>query len=122
MSSITRKALQFSKTFVSVVPIVLVPFLTFCLQHLGGQHLFMVSSYRHRFTETLTSFCLVLKGSVLVGSETIPHEAFHTLVLSHEEGETGVQLAAGQDGTEFVVVRHTLDTFVTSMFNGTIII
>lgn len=100
---------------------VLVPFLTFCLQHLGGRHLFMVNLCRHRFTETLTSFCLVLKGSVLVGSETIPHEAFHTLVLSHEEGETGVQLAAGQDGTEFVVVRHTLHTFVTSiMSNGTI--
>ncbi|KAJ8700205.1 RNA pol II transcription cofactor [Pleurotus ostreatus] len=51
-----------------------------------------------------TAFVYVLKGSVFVGSETIPHEAFHTLVLSHEEGETGVQLAAGQDGTEFVVI------------------
>ncbi|KAG5221668.1 pirin domain-containing protein [Salix suchowensis] len=69
---------------------------------------------------TASGWTAFIYGSVLVGSETIPHEAFHTLVLSHEEGETGVQLAAGQDGTEFVVVRRTLDTFVILiMFNGT---
>ncbi len=72
--------------------------------------------------QTLINICLVLKGSVLVGSETIPHEAFHTLVLSHEEGETGVQLAAGQDGTEFVVVRHTFDSLPLARCHSMIIL
>lgn len=40
----------------------------------------------------------------MVNSETVPNEAFHTLVLSAENNETGVRLTAAEDNTEFVVV------------------
>ncbi len=45
------------------------------------------------------------KGALTIGSETIPHEAFHTLVLSAQEGETGVKITAAEDNSEFVLVR-----------------
>ena len=46
-----------------------------------------------------------LKGSVKVGQEDgLPHEAFHTLVLSSDATETGVFLTAAEDGTEFILV------------------
>ena len=47
---------------------------------------------------------VVLKGSVIVGDDTIAQEAFHTIVLSAEPNETGVKLTAAEDGTEFVLV------------------
>ena len=52
-----------------------------------------------------TDFLLVLKGSISIGSElkTI-HEAFHTLVLSGEKGQTGVAISTIEKGTEIVVI------------------
>lgn len=35
----------------------------------------------------------------------MPNEAFHTLVLSAEGNETGVQVKAAEDGTELILVR-----------------
>ncbi|OCH95507.1 hypothetical protein OBBRIDRAFT_720226 [Obba rivulosa] len=51
-----------------------------------------------------TSFIYVLKGSITVGGETLPHEAFHTLVLSADENETGVEVTSTDENTEFVLV------------------
>ena len=52
-----------------------------------------------------TYFNLALKGSVKVGQEqSLPHEAFHTLVLSSAGNETGVSLTATEDDTEFILV------------------
>jgi len=51
-----------------------------------------------------TAFLYVWKGSVRVGSESIPYDAFHTVVLSNEKDETGVSLTAANDGTEFILV------------------
>ena len=34
----------------------------------------------------------------------MPYETFHTLVLSAETGETGVELTATEENTEFVLV------------------
>jgi len=51
-----------------------------------------------------TSFIYVLEGSLSVGSESIPHQAFHTLVLSAQSNETGVSLTATEDSTEFILV------------------
>jgi hypothetical protein len=42
---------------------------------------------------------------VSVGSESIPHEAYHTLVLSAKGDETGVSLTATEESTEFILVR-----------------
>ncbi|KAI0818559.1 pirin domain-containing protein [Irpex lacteus] len=50
-----------------------------------------------------TAFIYILKGSVIVGEDTLPHETFNTLVLSAESGETGVKLTAAEDGTEFML-------------------
>ncbi|KLO07969.1 hypothetical protein SCHPADRAFT_835900 [Schizopora paradoxa] len=52
-----------------------------------------------------TSFIYILKGSVKVGQEqSLPHEAFNTLVLSSSGNETGVSLTATEDNTEFILV------------------
>lgn len=51
-----------------------------------------------------TSFLYIWKGAVTVGSESIPNEAFHTIVLSNEKNETGVSLTAAEDNTEFILV------------------
>ncbi|OBZ75233.1 hypothetical protein A0H81_04422 [Grifola frondosa] len=51
-----------------------------------------------------TSFMYTLKGSVRIGPESIPHEPFHTLVLSSEANETGVQITATEDNTEVVLI------------------
>lgn len=52
-----------------------------------------------------TYLLLVLKGSISIGSElkTI-HEAFYTLVLSGEKGQTGVAISTIEKGTEIVVI------------------
>lgn len=50
-------------------------------------------------------FFSVLKGSVIVGQDTIPSESFHTIVLNDDKNATGVSLAAVEDNTEFVLVR-----------------
>jgi len=51
-----------------------------------------------------TSFLYTLKGSVTVGDDPMPHDAFYTLVLSAGEGESGVKITAASDNTEFVVI------------------
>jgi len=51
-----------------------------------------------------TSFVYLLKGSVSLGSDTLPNEAFHTLVLSANDNETGVSLTAAEDDTELILV------------------
>ncbi|KAJ7722903.1 RmlC-like cupin domain-containing protein [Mycena maculata] len=50
-----------------------------------------------------TAFIYILKGSLIVGSDSIPHEQFHTLVLSANSTETGVLLKSGSDDTEFML-------------------
>jgi len=51
-----------------------------------------------------TSFIYILKGSVILGNSSIPQPAFHTLVLSANDKETGVLLKAGEDDTDFVLI------------------
>ncbi|EMD38504.1 hypothetical protein CERSUDRAFT_82776 [Gelatoporia subvermispora B] len=51
-----------------------------------------------------TSFIYTLKGSIAVGDNSVPHEAFYTLVLSADEDETGVKITSGDDNTEFVLI------------------
>lgn len=54
-----------------------------------------------------TSFIYIIKGEVIVNpssSQTaLPNAAFHTLVLSNEKNETGVELK-GSEGTELILV------------------
>ncbi|KAJ7505827.1 RmlC-like cupin domain-containing protein [Mycena galericulata] len=50
-----------------------------------------------------TSFIYILKGTLIVGSESIPHEEYHTLVLSANTNETGVLLKSGSSDTEFML-------------------
>lgn len=48
---------------------------------------------------------IVFKGSVKVGSDdSVPYEPFHTLVLSANKNETGVELTATEDNTEFILI------------------
>ena len=49
---------------------------------------------------------LVWRGSITVGDDTKPNETFHTLVLSAEEGQTGVNIAAEEEGAEFILVSY----------------
>lgn len=51
-----------------------------------------------------TSFLYIMKGSVRVGSESISHNSFHTLVLSAEDDQDGVKLTATEDDTEFILI------------------
>ncbi|KAJ7068995.1 RmlC-like cupin domain-containing protein [Mycena belliarum] len=50
-----------------------------------------------------TAFIYVLKGTLIVGQESIPQEAYHTLVLSANTNETGVLLKSATPDTEFVL-------------------
>lgn len=51
-----------------------------------------------------TAFVYIWKGSVNVGESSLVYDTFNTLVLSNEDGETGVQLTAGMDDTQFVLI------------------
>jgi redox-sensitive bicupin YhaK (pirin superfamily) len=51
-----------------------------------------------------TAFIYILKGTLIVGRESIPQEQFHTLVLSANQNETGVLLKSGSEDTEFMLV------------------
>jgi len=51
-----------------------------------------------------TSFLYILKGSVSIGSDTLANDAFHTVVLSANDNETGVSLTGAEDDTELVLV------------------
>ncbi|KAH9946205.1 RmlC-like cupin domain-containing protein [Epithele typhae] len=53
--------------------------------------------------EGWTTFLYGWSGKLRVGSEEKPHQPFNTLVLSAASGETGVQLTATEEGTEFVL-------------------
>lgn len=46
----------------------------------------------------------VLQGSIKVGGEDKVHQAFHTVVLSADANENGVNLEAMEDGTELCLV------------------
>ncbi|KAJ7874206.1 RmlC-like cupin domain-containing protein [Mycena olivaceomarginata] len=50
-----------------------------------------------------TAFIYILKGTLIVGHESIPQEQFHTLVLSANQNETGVLLKSGSEDTEFML-------------------
>lgn len=52
-----------------------------------------------------TAFIYILKGTLIVGRESIPQEQFHTLVLSTNLNETGVLLKSASADTEFMLVR-----------------
>lgn len=58
---------------------------------------------------------LALKGSLKVGSEPTEHKAFHTLVLSGDKHETGVQLTSLDHNTEAIVVRTYLKEVHTAV-------
>ncbi|KAF8845011.1 hypothetical protein BDN67DRAFT_962496 [Paxillus ammoniavirescens] len=49
-----------------------------------------------------TSFIYIWKGAVSVGDDGM--DSFHTLVLSNDDGEAGVQLRAAKDDTQFILV------------------
>ena len=49
-------------------------------------------------------FISALQGSISVGKDIAQHDQFYTLVLSANEGETGVQITATKDNTDFVLV------------------
>jgi redox-sensitive bicupin YhaK (pirin superfamily) len=51
-----------------------------------------------------TAFIYILKGTLIVGQDSIPQEQFHTLVLSANLNETGVLLKSGSEDTEFMLV------------------
>ncbi|THH07440.1 hypothetical protein EW145_g3383 [Phellinidium pouzarii] len=51
-----------------------------------------------------TTFFYNLKGTVKVGSDDSPYGPFHTVVLSANKNESGVQLTATEDNTEFVLI------------------
>ncbi|OAX44600.1 hypothetical protein K503DRAFT_678410 [Rhizopogon vinicolor AM-OR11-026] len=51
-----------------------------------------------------TAFVYIWKGAVSIDENSPVQESFHTLVLSNEDGETGVQLTAGEDDTQFVLI------------------
>jgi len=50
-----------------------------------------------------TAFIYILKGTLIVGRESIPQEQYHTLVLSTNLNETGVLLKSGSEDTEFML-------------------
>lgn len=58
----------------------------------------------------------VLKGSLAIGSVTDAHAAFHTLVLSVENDQTGVSVTALEDETELILVC----TYLTVSIGGQI--
>ncbi|KAG6820605.1 hypothetical protein H0H93_014521 [Arthromyces matolae] len=47
---------------------------------------------------------ILLKGSLSIGSETTPHDSFHTLVFSSAANETGISITATEDETEVILV------------------
>jgi len=46
-----------------------------------------------------------MNGKVAVGDSSTAHDAFHTLVLSADDQETGVTVTALENDTDFVLVR-----------------
>jgi len=51
-----------------------------------------------------TSFIYILKGAVKIGKDPKVHPSFHTLVLSSEENQNGVEIEAVEDGTELCLI------------------
>ncbi|KAJ6554923.1 RmlC-like cupin domain-containing protein [Mycena vulgaris] len=50
-----------------------------------------------------TAFIYILKGTLIVGRDSIPQDQYHTLVLSTNLNETGVLLKSGSEDTEFML-------------------
>ncbi|KAL4067579.1 RmlC-like cupin domain-containing protein [Scleroderma citrinum] len=77
---------------------------------LGGCWFFHVTmkksgaSMFQEIPEGWTAFVYIWKGAVSIGNNGPVHDSFHTLVLSNEKGETGIQLTAAQDDTQFAVI------------------
>jgi hypothetical protein len=46
----------------------------------------------------------VLNGKITIGDSKVTHDAFHTLVLSADDQETGVSVTALEGNTDFVLV------------------
>ncbi|KAF9005605.1 RmlC-like cupin domain-containing protein [Cyathus striatus] len=51
-----------------------------------------------------TTFIYILKGSLSISSDNTAYGAFHTLVLSSDDSQTGVAVTALEDSTEFVLI------------------
>ncbi|KAI0030742.1 RmlC-like cupin domain-containing protein [Vararia minispora EC-137] len=51
-----------------------------------------------------TSFIYTLKGKITIGESQDKHDAFNTLVLSTDEQQNGVAVAALEDGAELVLI------------------
>ena len=57
-----------------------------------------------------------------IGSpDSEPHEAFHTLVFSAAQNETGVQLTAEEENTEFVLVSSLLELIALNCLTALIV-
>lgn len=48
-----------------------------------------------------------LKGSVSIGTQPEKHEQYYTLVLSSNSNETGIEVTALEDDTEFILVHNS---------------
>lgn len=66
--------------------------------------LYSKSSYFGESQMLANLLCVALKGAVRVGSDSTVHGPFHTLVLSAAPDETGIELTATEDNTEFILV------------------
>jgi len=63
-----------------------------------------VSSIFQGLPAKWTSFIYILKGSIKVGKDPKVYPSFHTLVLSTEEQQNGVDIEAVEDGTELCLI------------------
>ncbi|KAF8921392.1 pirin domain-containing protein [Mucidula mucida] len=76
------------------------------VRHLGGCwyfHVIFDKAGTAIFPELPNLFSAVWKGSVIVGDDSTPTEAYHTITLTSEPNSTGVALKAGADNTEFIL-------------------
>jgi len=51
-----------------------------------------------------TAFVYILNGKITIGDSSATHDAFHTLVLSTDDQETGVSVTALEGNTDFVLI------------------
>ncbi|KAH9966875.1 pirin domain-containing protein [Russula dissimulans] len=51
-----------------------------------------------------TAFIYILNGKITIGDSKVTHDAFHTLVLSADDQETGVSVTALEGNTDFVLI------------------
>jgi quercetin 2,3-dioxygenase len=58
-----------------------------------------------------------LKGSIKLGKDPKVHQVFHTLVLSAEDNEDGVNIEALEDGTDLCLVTISIILVVATFFD-----